>query len=359
MEPDQGNTAAAVLQEKAYNALNEFFTSHESQVLEIEILPPAIQPMGGELMMQDGLNVGISKKVLVLAYLKARQLFFEGAKAGVISHKLLDASRIILLNDPEHITAANYRKRRILAIKAEKPNELNEVLDLELVFLNSILTSPLHRQSKSPTLWHHRAWLLDLLIPITLTDSSGKPLIVFVRAELDVVLKSGERHPKNYYAFQYGRRLFARLHKLNLDGTDHGWKMSYHEILMTSVLLVKAWCCQHPSDISGWTFLLHLLPSLEHVHQRRQIAEEVLEYAISLRAEQASLWVFLRTILADSFLEGERDVVLQSLHTFQQTRTRTGGDLSCDDRVTQAVKWINAYSKGLSEIQASQNPNAG
>lgn len=89
MEPDLRN-----LQQKAYNALNDFFAAHEDDVVEIEMLPSAIQPTNG-LLMQDGLNLGVPKKVLVAAYVRARQLFFEGIKAGTAS--LVSTSFLIIV----------------------------------------------------------------------------------------------------------------------------------------------------------------------------------------------------------------------------------------------------------------------
>src|ERR1700753_4144206 len=78
-----------------------------------------------------------------------------------------DSSRIILLFDPEHITAANFRKRRIINLRQTSSARLPEAYAQEIHFLNSILTSPLHRQSKSPTLWFHRWWLVDQLLAQT------------------------------------------------------------------------------------------------------------------------------------------------------------------------------------------------
>src|ERR1700744_3971783 len=109
---------------------------------------------------------------------------------------------IILLFDPEYITAANFRKRRIQTLFAS--SELHSNFKDELLFLNTILTSPLHRQSKSPTLWHHRWWLLTEVLPrLNIGDSN---LQTIVASEFAAVMKAGERHPNNYYAFQHGRR---------------------------------------------------------------------------------------------------------------------------------------------------------
>lgn len=59
----------------AYDALNDFFKAHEDVTVEIEILPSALAP-SDTLVLQDGINIGIPKEVLVQAYLKARTIFF-------------------------------------------------------------------------------------------------------------------------------------------------------------------------------------------------------------------------------------------------------------------------------------------
>jgi hypothetical protein len=84
MEPNDHKISNSDLSVQAYNALTGFFFSHEDEVVEIEMLPPAIQPLEG-LVMQDGHNLGIPKKVLVAAYIQARQLFFEGIEGGATS----------------------------------------------------------------------------------------------------------------------------------------------------------------------------------------------------------------------------------------------------------------------------------
>lgn len=266
---------------------------------------------------------------------------------------------MVLLFDPEHITVANFRKRRILDIKGSDEGGLtfDKTAWKEMVFLNSILTSPLHRQSKSPTLWHHRAWLLELLIPMTLVNPSRGDLLPFLAVEIDAVLKAGERHPKNYYAFQYARRLLARVEYFQ-DETSLSWKNYYTTYLHTRARLVKIWCCKHPSDISGWSFLLFLLPRLE-IASRKLIVQQVLEYAINLKVQQMSVWIFLRTALAESFIGKERDVLVQQLYKFKQERATAIGNDWSNDYVVQAEQWIKSYSKALPEMTHAEMLNAG
>ena len=75
----------------AYDALNDFFKAHEDVIVEIEILPSALAPTNA-LTLQDGTNIGIPKKVLVQAYLKARTIFF--LQDGSSSSKAVSASTI-------------------------------------------------------------------------------------------------------------------------------------------------------------------------------------------------------------------------------------------------------------------------
>src|SRR5438034_11622425 len=89
------------LQSRAYDALVSVFEQHQNGV-EIEILPPALTPTDGRLIVQDkpatGKSfVGIPKKVLVLAFLKARDFFLRERNAGnSTSEKILTDTAIIL-----------------------------------------------------------------------------------------------------------------------------------------------------------------------------------------------------------------------------------------------------------------------
>jgi hypothetical protein len=59
----------------AYNALRRLFEEYHEHALEIEILPPAIVPPDQDFFVQDEFSVGIPKKVLVSAFLRAREVF--------------------------------------------------------------------------------------------------------------------------------------------------------------------------------------------------------------------------------------------------------------------------------------------
>jgi hypothetical protein len=330
----------------AYEALANYFTRHEDENVQIEVLPPAFQPPDG-FHLEDGANLGIPKKTLMFAYLHARALFFKGIeKDSVDSQIAYEASKVVLLFDPEHITAANFRKRRILRYRPTADQK--QAVKRETVFLDSILTSPLHRQSKSPTLWHHRAWLLNLLLPSQLTGTLEDQVLALVRSELDAVCKAGERHPKNYYAWQYARKLFTGFELIAPNGSGQYRKQDTIKAFMhTCALHVMAWCCQNPSDISGWSFLAFLLPRLTIISQRREISEHVLKYAVDIQWSNEALFVFLRTAIATTVLEEAQPAVFEKLHNCLTERPPWHSQAHRDDRfesrIKQTINWIEVY----------------
>jgi len=321
------------LQRLAFASLSDYFQEHADEVIEIEILPPTIQPPDG-ITMQDGLGLGVPKKILALAYLEARQRFFMHSKThdAFTAPQTLQATKVMLLFDPEHLTAANYRKSTLFQLKEvhglHVGTPYHTALRQELCFLNSILTSPLHRQSKSPTLWYHRFSIVDSLRLIELRDASQEHIATFWESEFAAIHKSGEQHPKNYHAWQYARRLVPKLESCEV--VDH------------IVRCVKDWCCRHPSDISGWSFLLYLIPIIATPLQR-ELVGDILNYAISLEAEQESLWFFIRTVLA--LRNEELSAPYQLLQTYRQDLMDANRRPIALERVCSAISWVQAHQQ--------------
>lgn len=80
------------LQQRAYGALSSVFAKYEPQEPErdethppitIEILPKGIEPSAGQYILEDETerSVGVPKKVLVAAFLFARDLFISTPKS--------------------------------------------------------------------------------------------------------------------------------------------------------------------------------------------------------------------------------------------------------------------------------------
>ncbi|MCJ1380515.1 hypothetical protein MMC17_003623 [Xylographa soralifera] len=257
-----------------YTTLTTHLHTHHLSTLSLEILPSSSPPL-----LHDNLNLGISKTALIQSFLVAREVFLSQPPSPPIpnplhAQKINSATKILLLYDPEHLSAANWRKRHISHLASRNPSSpankpcaqdapaapLHLAVLEEWAFLTSLLTSPLQRHAKSSTLWWHRCWLVrnyinHLLAPDSIAEGSvsqsgsgAGDLSAFLRAEMDVVLQAAERHTANYHAFHYGRRVL-RLHPgVWICGDGEG-----------VVEKVRRWCFAHPRDGSGWGFLAFLL----------------------------------------------------------------------------------------------------
>ncbi|APA12456.1 hypothetical protein SS1G_03944 [Sclerotinia sclerotiorum 1980 UF-70] len=278
--------------QKVYNDVVEMFTSHTSsytsthKLLDFEFLGKGQLPEDINTLVLEN-SVGIPKTKLIQAFVVARQVFFKFKDQDPEhSQEIRDATSVILLTDPEHLTACSARKRLIQNNQNLSPNELEKALGRELYFVDSLLTSHLNRHTKSPTLWSHRRWLLEFRQSMHLSIDVPRDLG-------SVVMVAAERHPRNYYAWSHMRWLMKSVE----DGTQTS---TYLAIIDN----VKKWCLKHPGDTSGWSFLLFCLSSPTFMNmpgwvvQKSFICEEVLEMAISLRWKEESLWVFLRTLVA-------------------------------------------------------------
>ncbi|KAJ5683250.1 hypothetical protein N7462_006415 [Penicillium macrosclerotiorum] len=291
--------------EDAFQQLAGVFASRGNKILEIEIIPSSL----GSSFLQDGCFIGITKKALVRAFTVARHLFTKRLlpmtdddlraslekkedKSDLASD--LVVTEIMLLFDCEHLTACNWRKRRLLAAAAQCLNHTDPTLakaqlfDAELTLLRSYQCSPLHRHTKSPTLWSHRLWVLDQWLQAE--PRSAAALFSLERAELDIVLRAAERHPKNYYAFTYMRGLQTMLEN-RPDGKSHpNWAAEWTTRLLNPVL---NWCLANPRDISGWAFGLYLLQRVPEPALRADAVSRVLQFARDVGWDGESLWTFV------------------------------------------------------------------
>jgi hypothetical protein len=232
----------------------------------------------------------------------------------------LAATSVILLFDPEHVTAANYRKQHLRDAfnkadsgREDAPMGFVEGFGSEIWFLNCILASPLHRQTKSPTLWYHRFWVYNALHGRNLPTW---PHSVLTR-ELDVIFKAAERHQHNYYAFQYARRIVhpdfegavdeeALKTRVDCPGS-RVWREEYYNSRLSHAqaaylpLLERSasWCKSHPSDTSGWSFLLFMMQKLRLPESNGKVIQATLKFAVGMQWKGQALWHFMRTI-ADS-----------------------------------------------------------
>ncbi|KXJ96918.1 hypothetical protein Micbo1qcDRAFT_155628 [Microdochium bolleyi] len=220
--------------------------------------------------------------------------------------------------DPEHLTAANTRKRSLRDTLSatgvagdddhdEESRSRRHIAAVrkEQYFVESLLTSRLHRHTKSPTLWNHRRWLLELCRnqSIELAGTNiGNDLT-------GIVMVSGERHPRNYYAWNHARWLW-----LSTRWQPNEQQQQQQELCRN----IKDWCLKHHGDISGWTFLSFAMSRIADSQERadvcNEVARDVLGIAESFRWTGESVWVFLRGLLAARLLDEENARSFQMLH---------------------------------------------
>ena len=267
------------IQDDAYAQLIGLLHPSRAVVLEIEILPSSFPPQ----ILHESSAVGVPSSLLKLLYLEARQTFFDHASSRDpdVYHAALQATAILLLFDPNHLTAANFRKQHVQRLsdrwtendlKDPHAEDLTEAVRDELTFVRSLVASPLSKHAKSSTLWAQRLWIVqNYFQPAMRTYGADEAMRTmskrdcmrrFWDEEMVIVMKAGERHPRNYYAWQYARLLISFLHSERCEiGRESDWE---RELLRDSMRLVHGWCSMHPRDISGWAFLVFLLEQLRH-----------------------------------------------------------------------------------------------
>jgi len=352
--------------QQLYNELTHFFNARPGHLLEIEVLPAGFPLQYGTSspILQDGPNLGIPKKALVQAFLVARNTLFGALELTRPNDReaaeAMAATQVILLFDPEHLTAANYRKRRLLHLRASRSSLTSEshfFIQNELMYLESLLTSPLHRHTKSPTLWHHRRWLvkefLDQICQVYSSsggDSAGsrEAFELLWRTELEVVERSGARHPKNYYAWSYVRWIlgFIAERDLSKPPEDSTWFLAE-----CSAWRIHDWCLAHPTDISGWSFLVCLLQMMRHKPKcQREIFKSVWEFTSKFSWEGEAVWWFLRAVLTMEGIMpvGTRRQYFQSMLEGVQERSKvqaleSNTDHTSSNYAVQAVRFCAKF----------------
>ncbi|KAK6496885.1 hypothetical protein TWF481_001867 [Arthrobotrys musiformis] len=310
---------------EVYARISGFLQSFRQQTIQIELLP--FYPVPPTHIFTENTSLGIPKSSLWKAFRHARPLFFSTLSSLSSSSStqttstyltLLNTSAILLLHDSEHLTAINARKKVLVTLFppgapfpiGNRGQELPISPAAEYFFLTSLLSSPLHRHTKSPNLWAHRKWLISsypsLKTPIPppppgqSRPGTADPTILqksfkrWTRKEISTILRAAEAHPKNYYAWTYAR-----------------WVVKEQGVVFNHEDLVS-WCMKHPGDVSAWEFLgwcwcseaavtdagLHQVPAgrrREDVRYNQLFS--VLKYSHNTAPGHEALWGFVRAVV--------------------------------------------------------------
>ncbi|KAL4732610.1 hypothetical protein ACLX1H_001628 [Fusarium chlamydosporum] len=260
--------------------ISDVLLESSDQLLEIELLGKSHVLNTDSTVLRDENAVAIPKLRIVQAFLVAQKIYqrFLAGDQDVSRYEILRSTAVMLLMDPEHLTAANTRKR--LIVHKLKDKNIEDILHSEKHLLDSLLTSRLHRHTKSPTLWNHRRWLME---QYRLHDIQGS-----VEDDISgIIMVSGERHPRNYYAWCHARYLTEAFILLSSEA---------EEALSRMISSTQKWCFAHHNDISGWQFLMFLLD--KRPSETSVVFRETLKLTSSFKWRNESVWHFLRCIAA-------------------------------------------------------------
>ncbi|KAG6158304.1 hypothetical protein E4U36_007721 [Claviceps purpurea] len=298
-------------------------SSHGTTYLEIEILPKSHVLGADTYVLQDGEYIGIPKLRLVQAFLHARQMLNQVllSEGSFHDEKVMRATAVLLLMDSEHLTAANVRKRVISRVASLDEERRKYLMTQEAYFLNSLLRSRLHRHTKSPVLWNHKRWLARQLrdhdIPICLLHEFEQ-----------VICVAAERHARNYYAWTYARDVIT----MEIASLTPRAASS----VVDSVLpVVTNWCRLHHQDVSGWSFLLHLVGLFPEKGQ--DVAEETLRLVEKFKWRNESVWHFLKNLALMPALQAKKKSIVE---VWRKMKLSVDGEASMDAiTLDRAAAW--------------------
>lgn len=349
-----------------YQCVADVLSSREEELLDIEVLGPShVLPDGTYILHEDN-AVAIPKFNILRAFLPAYKAFKKHiSDQNVAPEEVLRATSVILLLDPEHMTAANARKRHIQFTKEQNPDRLNAVLDAEFYLLDSLLTSRLHRHTKSPTLWGHRQWLLELCQRLPQQPQQRRPMDSLPAALARLIFISAERHPRNYYAWCHARYLLGaeRRRSQGRRGDEQGQRATQQptrhqpqdtETLATSMEMVKKWCFSHPDDISGWSFLTVLVEQQQQQHGQEEqssppavaLFSETLRLAEAYSWKGESVWYFLRNmLLRNQWLADKTTCVDEFERVLAQVHGKVAVLAALDEQVqSNTLAWTKQFA---------------
>ncbi|KAK4194759.1 hypothetical protein QBC40DRAFT_28587 [Triangularia verruculosa] len=305
---------------QAYSQIVKALSLPDKGLLEFEILRD-FYLFEDQWFLKEGNAVAVHKLALVQAFLVARRKLASWPTGGSLfsDDEIYDATAVTILFDAEHLTAVNARKQIIQKQLASEDSDARKILEREKRTIDSIVTSRLHRHTKSPTLWSHRRWLITQYrkyhIPIDIVEDIES-----------IVCVSGVRHPRNYYAWNHARFLVNNTHDF-----DSGKLLK----------AVETWCAQNHTDISGWSFLSFLINFDKDCSENSLVISRVLELVDSLRLSNESVWVFLRTLAASRVMTDEAYARFRDIQKgLLETATTPADDKAV---LRKAVEWCETY----------------
>ncbi|KAM0457199.1 hypothetical protein ACHAPV_006839 [Trichoderma viride] len=316
--------------EAIFTKIADALSQRHAELLEIELLGRSHMADADTILLQDGSAIAVPKLRLVQAFIFARALLYK-------KEDVSRATAVMLLMDPEHLTAANTRKR-ILQDGINSGTDVETRIRDELYFVDSLLTSRLHRHTKSPTLWGHRQWLMQRFQEHGLKIDATSIMTT-------VISVAAERHPRNYYAWQHARYLTNAVSEtvavVPASASREGDKDKDKDDDLAGMLeAAKNWALRHHDDVSGWAFLMFFLD--RHPQYAGPVVSETTRLAASFHWRNESVWYFLRNMAARAWCDGDWREGVEATRLALLDGAERGSD---GERVLeQAARWIQAYT---------------
>ncbi|KAK7948236.1 uncharacterized protein PG986_009122 [Apiospora aurea] len=286
-------------------------------LLEIELLGSSHPLEAGVHFLQDENAIAIPKLRLVQAFFVARE---------ILSEHLLKPT-----------TPQRRRPKKFIVSRLQAGALPAQLMQAEQQFVDSLLTSRLHRHTKSPTLWSHRRWLIQNLGSLRASERIRSDLI-------NVVMIAAERHPRNYYAWSHARWLF------DVSRKDESFSPLLYKTLVDDV---KNWCFKHHDDISGWTYLQWILVRIEDVEEGQKLCSLVLQDTLnivqSFHWTNVSVWDFLQMLVARGFIRRELFELFLRVNeslSLSASSTEDAGGSSASRTLLRARQWAAQNREG-------------
>lgn len=168
--------------------------------------------------------------------------------------------------------------------------KIRNAVEEELWWVETLVRSPLcGKHAKSSWVWAHRGWVVrefaTEVLRVGYAGEAGGEAAAFVKRELEIVMVAGERHARNYHAWQYARQV-VRMIGVRLG--EKGWE--------ECVAMVHRWCLMHPRDISGWASLVFILDQAVDVDRvARDVFRKTREFVEKFRWKGESIEWFLKS----------------------------------------------------------------
>ncbi|KAI3629659.1 hypothetical protein MIR68_011094 [Amoeboaphelidium protococcarum] len=242
-------------------------------------------------------------------YVKCMDLFKFVVMRNELSSRALNLTTSIIALNPAHYSVWNYRQKILLNSSIEVVAGGNsqvdnlKVIDDELQWLNLFLAE----NKKNYQLWHHRQFLIDIILRNSVNRSGDNnvsntqsKLLDWMQTELAYVSQILELDAKNYHAWSY-RQYFLTLY-IPHDDQDDG--AIGRDIVDVEINYCKQLIELDVKNNSAWN---HLWFVNYHIADQRKsnkyvgmTIEEQVEYCmenIRLSPGNESSWSYLRAVL--------------------------------------------------------------